>query len=80
MFTSTCNFNFVVHNFIFYANQIKAKNIELKVIKKISISKKELQKLEKEIKQEFPNDRMMYELHVLRALRSRYWLKEDKTR
>jgi len=41
-----------------------------KVIKKISISKKELQKLEKEIKQEFPNDRMMYELHLLRALSS----------
>ena len=41
-----------------------------KVIKKINISKKELQKLEKEIKQEFPNDRMMYELHLLRALGS----------
>lgn len=32
-----------------------------------------LKKIEKEVKEEFPKDKMMYELHVLRALRSRYW-------
>lgn len=40
-----------------------------KAIKESSISKKDLQKLEKEIRQEFPNDRMMYELHLIRALK-----------
>ncbi len=37
-----------------------------------------MKQIEKEIKKEFPNDRMMYELHVLRALRSKYWLKKQK--
>ena len=32
-----------------------------------------LKKIEKEVKDEFPKDKMMYELHVLRAIRSRYW-------
>ena len=32
-----------------------------------------IKKIEKEVKEEFPNDKMMYELHVLRAIRSRYW-------
>lgn len=32
-----------------------------------------LKKIEKEVKEEFPKDKMMYELHVLRAIRSRYW-------
>jgi hypothetical protein len=35
-----------------------------------------LKKIEKEVKKEFPEDKMMYELHVLRALRSRYWQKQ----
>ena len=34
-----------------------------------------LKKIKKEVKEEFPRDKMMYELHVLRALRSRYWEK-----
>jgi len=25
------------------------------------------------VKKEFPNDKMMYELHVLRAMRSKFW-------
>jgi len=37
-----------------------------------------LKKIEKEVKKEFPRDKMMYELHVLRAVRSRYWQKIDK--
>lgn len=34
-----------------------------------------LNRIEKEVKKEFPKDRMMYELHVLRAVHSRYWTK-----
>lgn len=34
-----------------------------------------LRKIEKEVKKEFPSDKMMYELHVLRAVRSKYWQK-----
>ena len=34
-----------------------------------------LKKIEKEVKEEVPKDKMMYELHVLRALRSKYWQK-----
>jgi hypothetical protein len=32
-----------------------------------------LQKIEREVQREFPTDRMMYELHVLRAVQSGYW-------
>jgi hypothetical protein len=32
-----------------------------------------LQKIEKEVQLEFPTDKMMYELHVLRAVQSGYW-------
>ncbi len=35
-----------------------------------------LKKIEREVKKEFPSDRMMYELHVLRAVRSGYWQKQ----
>ena len=41
-----------------------------KVIKESKLSKVEMKKLEKAIFKEFPNDRMMYELHFIRALRS----------
>ena len=34
-----------------------------------------LKKIKKEVKEEFPKDKMMYELHVLRALKSKYWQK-----
>ncbi|MEW6203545.1 MAG: hypothetical protein AB1546_16345 [bacterium] len=36
-----------------------------------------LKKIEREIREEFPLDRMMYELHVLRAVRSKYWQKDS---
>lgn len=39
-----------------------------------------LKKLEREVKKEFPTDKMMYELHVLRAVKSRYWQKGCKTK
>lgn len=34
-----------------------------------------LKKLEAEVKAEFPKDKMLFELHVLRAIRSGYWQK-----
>jgi len=37
-----------------------------------------LKKIEKEVKEEFPKDKMIYELHVLRAVRSKYWKKRVK--
>lgn len=32
-----------------------------------------LKRIEKDVREEFPTDRMMYELHVLRAVKSGYW-------
>ena len=34
-----------------------------------------LKDIKREVKKEFPTDKMMYELHVLRAIKSRYWQK-----
>jgi len=39
-----------------------------KAIKESGLSKKEVQRILKETKKEFPDDQMMYELHVIRAL------------
>jgi len=44
-----------------------------KVAKEMHISNVILKEIEKEVKKEFPKDKMMYELHVLRAIRSKYW-------
>jgi len=44
-----------------------------KIAKEMNVPAAVLKKIEKEVKKEFPNDRMMYELHVLRAVRSKYW-------
>ena len=49
----------------------------LKVAKEMKVPDSILKKIEKEIKEEFPKDKMMYELHVLRALKSKYWQKES---
>ena len=35
-----------------------------------------LKGIEREVKQEFPSDQMMYELHMLRAIKSKYWQKK----
>jgi hypothetical protein len=43
--------------------------------KKMGIPEPFLKKIEREVKKEFPSDKMMYELHVLRAVRSEYWQK-----
>lgn len=46
-----------------------------KVAKEMKVPASILKKIEKEVEAEFPEDKMMFELHVLRAIRSRYWQK-----
>ena len=42
-----------------------------KAIKSSGLSKKEVIHLEKEIKKDYPRDQMLYELHMIRALKAR---------
>ncbi|MGB9700222.1 MAG: hypothetical protein ACPL5I_12655 [Thermodesulfobacteriota bacterium] len=44
-----------------------------KVAREMNVLSPILKKVEKEVKEEFPKDKMMYELHVLKAIRSKYW-------
>ncbi len=44
-----------------------------KVAKEMRLPDSVLKAIEREVKEEFPSDKMMYELHVLRAIKSRYW-------
>lgn len=44
-----------------------------KIAHKRHVPEAVLKRIEGEVKAEFPVDRMMYELHVLRAVRSGYW-------
>ena len=46
-----------------------------KVAEEMAIPQDIIMKVENDVKKEFPDDKMMYELHVLRALKSRYWEK-----
>lgn len=46
-----------------------------KVAKDMKMPGPILKKIEKEVAAEFPEDKMMFELHVLRAIRSGYWKK-----
>lgn len=46
-----------------------------KVAKEMKMPVSILNKIEKEVAAEFPKDKMMFELHVLRAIRSGYWQK-----
>ena len=48
-----------------------------KVAKEMKVPVTVLKEIEREVKKEFPNDKMMYELHVLRAVRSKYWQRKD---
>ena len=48
-----------------------------KVAKQMKVPDSILKRIEKEVREEFPKDKMTYELHVLRALRSKYWQKES---
>lgn len=47
-----------------------------KVAKEMHVPQAILKEIEKEVKQEFPGDQMMYELHMLRAIKSKYWQKK----
>jgi len=47
-----------------------------KVAREMKVPATILKVIEKEVKKEFHNDKMMYELHVLRAVRSKYWRSE----
>ena len=47
-----------------------------KVAKETGVPDGVVAEIENDVKREFPNDRMMQELHILRALKSRYWEKE----
>ena len=47
-----------------------------KAAKEMKMPLATLKKIEKEVKAEFPKDKMMFELHVLRAIRSGYWQKK----
>lgn len=51
-----------------------------KVAREMGMSDTILKKIEREVKKEFPSDKMMYELHVLRAVRSKYWQKGYQTK
>ena len=46
-----------------------------KVAKELDIPDSILKKILKDMKIEYPNDKMMYELHVLRAIKRKYWKK-----
>ena len=47
-----------------------------KTAKEMKVPASILKRIEREVEAEFPKDKMMYELHVLRAIKSKYW---DKT-
>lgn len=49
-----------------------------KVAKEIKVPDNILREIEDEVKKEFPRDRMMYELHVLRAIKSKCWQKDSE--
>ncbi len=49
-----------------------------KVAKEMKIPENTLKRIENDVKKDFPSDKMMYELHVLRAIRSKYWEQERK--
>jgi len=51
-----------------------------KVAKEMNVPRYILKKIEREVQKEFLNDKMMYELHVLRAIRSKYWQKDYRLR
>ena len=46
-----------------------------RIAKNMRIPDSVVKKIEREVKKEFPADKMMYELHVLRAVRSKLWQK-----
>jgi hypothetical protein len=51
-----------------------------KAAKKIGMTQIEIENLEKEIKNEFPTDILMFELHFIRAIQSKIYLTKKKKR
>lgn len=48
--------------------------------KKSGLSKAEIQRIKHQVRKDFPNDDMMYELHIIRilnAMRKGYWKFDD---
>ena len=43
-----------------------------KVARQLKVPDDVLKKIEREVKTDFPSDKMMFELHVLRAIKSRH--------
>ena len=48
-----------------------------KVSREMGVPEDILKRIEEETRKEFPSDRMMFELHMLRAVKSRYWAKKE---
>ena len=46
-----------------------------KLAREMKVPDSTLRRIEREVRKEFPKDKLMFELHVLRAVRSRYWQK-----
>jgi hypothetical protein len=46
-----------------------------KVAREMKVPSRVLKKIKQDVKKEFPADKMLYELHVLRAIKSKYWQK-----
>ena len=46
-----------------------------KVAEELKLPDRVLKEIEEDVKKEFPDDKMLYELHVLKAINSRYWEK-----
>ena len=44
-----------------------------RLARKMKVPNSILKRIQREVKKEFPSDKMLYELHVLRAVRSKYW-------
>jgi len=43
-----------------------------KVAREMKVPNRVLKKIKEDVKKEFPADKMLYELHVLRAIKSKY--------
>jgi hypothetical protein len=52
----------------------------LRVAKDLKVPDSLLREIENETRADFPQDEMMYELHVMRAIKSRYWHAAPKGR
>ena len=48
-----------------------------KVARDMGAPEEVLNAIEEEARKEFPSNKMMFELHVLRAVKSRYWAKKE---